>query len=260
MATTTSSRNSTSPPKRPRPKQLPFPVNLYQTAVGKKWVMALTGLGLVGFTLFHMLGNLKLYIGWVPEEEAYDLDIYGEFLRDLFVPLFPHGVLLWILRIGLIAMFALHIHSAYSLTRLNHESNEKYVSKRDWVAANFASRSMRYTGVIFLAYLLFHLADLTWGTGFIARDGWEQGAVQENLVGSLKRPIVAIIYIIGNVALAIHIFHGIWSMFQSLGWSNPNYDWMRRGLSMGLAALILVGNLSIILSVWTGAVGLEAGQ
>ncbi len=259
MATTTPSRNSTSPPMRPKPKQLPFPLSLYQTAVGKKWVMALTGLGLVGFVVFHMLGNLKVFIGWVPEEGAYDLDIYGEFLRELLVPLFPHGVLLWILRLGLITMFALHIHSAYSLTRLNSASNQPYAAKRDWIAANFASRSMRWTGVITLLYIVFHLADLTWGVGPAYSD-WEYGRVHENLVGSLVRPAAAIIYIIAVVALSIHIFHGIWSMFQSLGWSNPNYDWMRRGLSMGIAALILVGNLTIILSIWTGAVGLEAGQ
>jgi succinate dehydrogenase / fumarate reductase cytochrome b subunit len=256
VATTTPSRNSTSPPIRPKPKKLPFPLNLYQTAVGKKWVMAVTGLGLLGFVFVHMLGNLKVFLGWQEEEGAYDLDIYGEYLRELLVPLFPHGAFLWLMRIGLIVMFGLHIHAAYSLTRLNHASNQPYAAKRDWIAANFASRSMRYTGVITLLYLLFHLGDLTWGVG-PEYSGWAQGAVHENLVGSLQRPAVAIIYILANVALAIHIFHGVWSMFQSLGWSNPNYDWMRRGLSMGFAALILVGNLTIILSIWTGAVGLE---
>lgn len=258
MATTTPSRNSTSPPMRPKPKKLPFPLNLYQTAVGKKWVMAVTGLGLLGFVFAHMLGNLKLFLGWQEEEAAYDLDIYGEFLRELLVPLFPHSAFLWLMRIGLIVMFGLHIHSAYTLTRLNRASNQPYAAKRDWIAANFASRSMRYTGVITLLYVVFHLGDLTWGRG-PAYSGWEHGAVHENLVGSLQRPAIAIIYIIANVALCIHIFHGVWSMFQSLGWSNPNYDWMRRGLSMGFAALILVGNLTIILSIWTGAVGLEAG-
>lgn len=241
-------------PIRTKGRQAPFPLSLYQTAVGKKWVMALTGVALLGFVLFHMFGNIKLYLGVIEHdgEMLYDIDIYAEGLRDLLTPIFPRTWLLWLLRGGLIAAFILHIHSAYSLTRMNAVANVSYQSKRDWLAANFASRSMRYTGVIVLAYLIFHLADLTWG--WIPSTDWERGEVQANVVNSLSTPVVAIIYIVANVMLAVHIYHGVYSMFQSLGINNPNYNGVRRGLATALAIIILIGNVSFPIAVLTGII------
>ncbi len=262
MAAPTLAKNSADAPLRKKRKELPFPLNLYQTAVGKKWVMALTGIMLLGFVVFHMVGNLKMYLGEVqhlsPEGEYvtdYDINIYGEFLRDLLVPLLPRTYLLWILRVGLIGAFGLHLHSAISLSKMNLESNNRYESKRDWVAANFASRSMRWTGPIILLYLLFHLADLTWGVG-AASSEWERGEVYQNLVHSMSRPVIAIIYIVCNIALCVHIFHGAYSMFQSLGINNPVYNQLRRGFAAGLALLILVGNLSFPIAILSGIVDL----
>ncbi len=260
MAAPTMSRTvSGDKPVRSKAKDLPFPLNLYQTAVGKKWVMAITGIMLLGFVLFHMIGNLKLYIGTVEhlnhEGEYvadYDIDIYGEFLRDMLTPLLPRTYALWGLRLGLIAAFGLHIHSALTLTRMNVQSNTAYASKRDWLAANFASRTMRFTGIIVLLYLFFHLADLTWG--WMPWYDWERGEVHNNLVGSMSNPIVALVYIAANVVLAIHIFHGAWSMFQSLGINNPRYNSLRRGFAGGFALLILVGNISFPISILAGIV------
>ncbi len=253
-APTTTRPNSASRPLRDRGRQLPFPLNLYQTAVGKKWVMAVTGIMLLGFVVFHMLGNLKLYIGAVQEDGVwhYDVDIYGEWLRDLLVPLFPRTWFLWLLRFGLIGAFALHIHAMYSLTVMNQASNKVYTSKRDWLAANFASRSMRYSGILVLAYLIFHLADLTWGV--IPGYDYQRGHVQENVIGSLSNPVVAAVYIVANVLLSIHIFHGAYSMFQSLGVSNPSYNRLRRQFATALAAIILIGNVSFPIAVLTGVI------
>lgn len=253
-ANTVSGANSATRPLRPPQKRWPFPLNLYQTAVGKKWVMAVTGIMLLGFVLFHMFGNIKLYLGVIEHngEMLYDVDIYAEFLRELLVPLFPRTWFLWLLRFGLIGAFGLHIHAAYSLTRMNLQTNFAYESKRDWLAANFASRSMRYTGVIVLAYLLFHLADLTWG--WIPSTDWERGEVQANVVNSLGNPVVAIIYIVANIVLAIHIFHGVYSMFQTLGINNPRYNSLRRYAASGLAAVILIGNVSFPVAVLTGVI------
>lgn len=252
--TAVSSANSATRPIRPSKKRLPFPLSLYQTAIGKKWVMAVTGIMLLGFVVAHMAGNLKLYLGVVEHngEMIYDADVYGEFLREILVPIFPHGVFLWLLRFGLIAAFGFHIHAAYSLTRMNLVSNNPYESKRDWLAANFASRSMRYTGIIVLAYLIFHLADLTWG--WIPNTDWQYGEVQSNVVNSLSNPIVAIIYIVANILLAVHIFHGVYSMFQSLGINNPQYNQLRRGIASGLALIILIGNVSFPIAVLTGII------
>ncbi len=256
-APTMTGGRSAERPLRQKARDLPFPLNLYQTAVGKKWVMAVTGIVLLGFVVSHMIGNLKLYLGVVEHNGVleYDADAYGEALRDLLVPIMPRTVVLWLIRLVLIGAFALHIHAMYSLTRMNLAANKVYSSKRDWLAANFASRSMRYTGLLVLAYLVFHLADLTWG--ILPWYDYERGHVQENVVNSLSNPVVAIVYIVANVLLAIHIFHGAYSMFQSLGVNNPAYNQLRRGLAVVLAVVVLVGNVSFPIAVLAGIIDFD---
>jgi succinate dehydrogenase / fumarate reductase cytochrome b subunit len=229
------------PPIRRRPRQLPWPLNIYQTAVGKKYVMALTGIGLLGFVLVHMIGNLHLYEGPVQVNE------YAEALRDLGGHLVPRTLLLWVMRVGLIGAFALHIHSAYSLSLMNRKADRAYADRRDYIAANYASRTMLWTGTITLLYIFFHLADLTWG--WWLGDEYVRGDVYHNVVESMSALPIAIIYVVANCALALHIFHGTWSIFQSLGINNPKFNGLRRGIAGGLAGVILVGNLSFPLMV-----------
>src|SRR6186713_1878746 len=128
-------------------KRKPFLLDFYSTAVGKKYVMAITGIIGIGFVVTHMIGNLKVYLGVIIEgdERAYDIDIYGEFLRDLLVPILPRTYFLWGLRLLLIGAVVLHLHAAYSLTQLNRKARPvKYQSPRDYQVANFASRTMRW--------------------------------------------------------------------------------------------------------------------
>jgi len=232
-------------PVNPRRRPAPWPVAFYRSAVGKKWVMAITGIVLMGFIFGHMVGNLKMYQG------AHALNVYGETLRELLYPLLPRTLFLWIVRIGLIAAFALHIHAAASLTIMNRRANAGgYEGKRDWQAANAASRSMRLTGVVILLFLFWHLADFTWG--FVNPD-FVRGDVYRNVQASLTNAVPAAIYVIANIALGIHLFHGSWSMFQSLGLNNPRYNSWRRGFALGFAALITAGNLSFPLTVLAGA-------
>jgi succinate dehydrogenase / fumarate reductase cytochrome b subunit len=246
----TMERQSVAPvhPKSRRPA--PWPVEFYRSAVGKKWVMAVTGILLMGYVFFHMLGNLKVYLG------AEDLNHYGEWLRDLLVPFFPRTVTLWLLRIGLTAAFVFHIHAAYGLTRINREARAAggYISKRDYQAANAASRSMRWTGVVILLFLVFHLADLTWGT---VNPDFVRGDVYRNLVASFERPGVSAIYIVANLALGLHLFHGAWSMFQSLGVNNPKWNSWRRGFAVGFAAIVTVGNLTFPIAALTGIISAD---
>lgn len=248
MATTVTRGPATDPPRVP-PKvkrKAPWPVELYRSAVGKKYVMAITGIMLLGFVFGHMIGNLKMYLG--PEE----FNGYADFLRNLIVPILPRTVFLWLIRLGLIAAFALHIHAAYALTRMNHAARTtKYQSKRDYIAANYASRTMRYSGVIVGLYILFHLFDLSWtGTGY----GFHRGAVYENVAASLSRPPVAIFYIIANTALGFHLFHGTWSLFQSMGWNNPRFNRWRRNFAAAFTAIIVVPNVSFPIAVLAGVV------
>jgi succinate dehydrogenase / fumarate reductase cytochrome b subunit len=236
-------------------KKRPFILDLYSTAVGKKYVMAITGLIGIGFVITHMIGNLKLYLGVVSEangERIYDADVYGEFLRELLVPIFPRTVFLWILRIVLIAAVVLHIHAASGLTRMNHHARAvKYQSARDYQVANFASRTMRWTGTIVALFIVWHLADLTWG--FVHSDH-VVGAVYYNVSESLSRLPVALIYIVGNLALGVHLFHGTWSLFQSMGWNNPRFNSWRRYAAIGTATIVVAGNLSFPIATMAGII------
>ena len=223
-----------------------WPVEFYSSAVGKKWVMALTGIGLMGFVFAHMVGNLKMFLGRT------EFDHYAESLRTLLYPILPKTVALWGFRVGLIVMFGLHIHSAYSLTRMNHRSRPiKYQSPRDYIAASFASRTMRWTGIIIGLYLIFHLTDLTWG---LTNPDFVRGAAYDNLVASFERWPVAVIYVLANIALGIHLFHGGWSIFQSIGMNNPRYNSVRRGFAAGFAVVVAGINCIFPIAVLAGVV------
>jgi succinate dehydrogenase / fumarate reductase, cytochrome b subunit len=222
-------------------------LRFYRTAVGKKWVMAITGIALMLFVLVHLIGNIKLFLS---KEE---INLYGEALRDMPGHLLPRTWLLWTIRTGLIASFFFHIHAAYGLTVINRRARPtRYQSKRDYVAADFASRTMRWTGIIVLAFVAFHLADLTWG----AANGshFVRGDPYDNLVYSFRRPVVAIAYVIANLALGIHIYHGAWSLFQSLGVNNPRYNKARTRFAQAFAAVVVVGNVSFPIAVQLHAV------
>ena len=234
------------PIRRRRPKGN-WLTEFYGSAVGKKYVMAITGIVLLGYVFAHMLGNLHLYEG------AHRINEYGEGLRDLGEPIVGRTQLMWVLRVGLVTAFVFHIHSAAGLTRINQKARAAggYLQDRDWIAANFASRTMRWTGVIILLYLVFHLFDLTWGQ---ANPDFVRGDVYGNLVASFERVPVAAVYVVANLALGLHIYHGAWSMFQSLGINHPRFNHLRRWFATGFALLITLGNVSFPIMVQLGVV------
>lgn len=224
-------------------------LDFYGSAIGKKAVMAVTGIMLLGFVLAHMLGNLHMY------QDAEHMNHYGEYLRTIGEPILPHTGFLWILRSVLILAFALHIHAAVTLTLLNRQSRQVgYKGGRTYLAADYAARTMRWSGIIVGLYLIFHLMDLTWGTSGATADGFTRGQPYENLVRSFQREPVAVVYIVANLLLGLHIYHGAWSLFQSLGWANPRFNHWRRGFAIGLAAIIVIGNVSFPVAVMTGIV------
>lgn len=236
-------------------KRKPFLIDLYATAVGKKYVMAITGVGLLGFVFFHMVGNLKMYMG------QSDLNQYAHFLEKLLYPILPEKAMLWIFRAGLLGMAVLHLHAAYSLTVLNKQARPvKYQSERDYQVASFASRTMRYSGIIVLLFLVWHLLDLTFGAGAInsyvgTKDAEGLKDVYGSVVFSLQRVPVAGLYVLANIALGTHLFHGVWSLFQSLGWNNPRFNKWRRAVATSFATIIVVGNVSFPIAVLAGVVG-----
>ena len=239
------------------PKKRPFLVDLYSTAVGKKYAMAISGIAMMGFVLFHMIGNLKMYQG------RDDLNNYAHFLQTLLYPLAPKGAVLWILRSGLIAMLLLHVHAAWSLTVLNRRARPvRYQSARDYQIATFASRTMRLSGLVVAAFLVWHLADLTFGTvndhvGTMVDSGHGEQVkdVYGSVVASFERTPVAIFYIAANLLLGLHLFHGAWSLFQSIGWNNPRFNRWRRSFAAGFAGVVVLGNVSFPVAVMAGIVG-----
>ncbi|MGI9665774.1 MAG: succinate dehydrogenase cytochrome b subunit [Acidimicrobiia bacterium] len=227
----------------------------FSSSIGLKWLMALTGIGLLLYVFAHLVGNLKVFLGANALGE-YEIDLYGEALRNLGGDLVPHGSILWLMRLGLIAAFVIHIGASAILTRRNWEARgwDRYDHQRSYAAANYASRTMRWGGIIILLFVLFHIADLTLGW---TNPEFEHGEVYHNIVTSLTRTPVAILYLVAQFALAFHIYHGGWSLFQSLGWANPKYNGWRRGFAAGFAALIFIGNVAIVLAVWSGAVSMS---
>ena len=128
---------------------------------------------------------------------------------------------------------------------------DRYQSARDYEVANFASRTMRWTGIIVVLFVLWHLADLTWGW---ANPDFVRGEVYRNLDASLSRIPVAILYIVANIALGIHLFHGTWSLFQSMGWNNPRFNQWRKAIAAGVATVIVVGNVSFPIMTLAGVI------
>jgi len=231
MATVVTPDTASGPARR-----RPWPIEFYRSAVGKKWVMAVTGLIGMGFVIAHLIGNLKLYLS---REE---IDLYGEALRNFPKDLLPRTVFLWTLRAVLFVALVLHVHCAYALTRMNQKARPVgYQSKRDYSVANYASRTMRWSGVIVLLFIFFHLLDLTWGGGGA---DFVRGDPYNNAIRSMERPLVAAVYIIANLALGLHLYHGAWSLFQSLGINNPRINVARRRFAQGFAAIIVIGNCS----------------
>jgi succinate dehydrogenase / fumarate reductase cytochrome b subunit len=208
--------------------------------------MAITGIAIMGFVFAHMVGNLHLYEG--PRQ----VNMYGESLRELGGHLAPRTFVLWLMRVGLAGAVLLHLHAALTLTILNRTARpDRYEAPRDWIAANFASRTMRWTGIIVLFYLLFHLADLTGGrTG----NDFIRGDVYHNVVTSFSRPAVAGLYVVANLALGVHLFHGAWSLFQSLGINNPRYNAARKLFAVGFAAAVVIPNVAFPIMVQAGVV------
>jgi succinate dehydrogenase / fumarate reductase, cytochrome b subunit len=225
----------------------PFLIELYGSALGKKYVMAITGIIGLGYVFAHMVGNLKVYTG------AEDFNKYADFLRSgLLVPIVPETIALNLMRTVLVLALIGHVVAAYQLTVMNKKARpERYQARREYVAADFAARTMRWTGVLVLLFLAYHLADLTWGWVNPAESG---ATPYEKLVASFQVPAVAIFYLVANVALGVHLYHGVWSLFQSMGWNNRRFNHWRRILAVAFTLVVVVGNLSFPIAVQLGIV------
>ncbi|MEA2463112.1 MAG: succinate dehydrogenase / fumarate reductase, cytochrome b subunit [Acidobacteriota bacterium] len=219
--------------------------NFYRSSIGKKAVMALTGLVLFGWIFLHMVGNLKLYLGAVHMNE------YAHFLRAMGAPAVPESGVLWAMRLLLLVCVIFHIHAAYALTRMAAAARPVAYRDRQYVKATYASRTMRWGGVILLLFIVYHLLHLTTGQ---AHHDFVKDDAYHNVTTGLRIWWVAAIYIIANLALGLHLYHGVWAMFGSLGLINPRIEAVRRVFATAFAVLITAGNISFPLAVLTGIV------
>jgi succinate dehydrogenase / fumarate reductase, cytochrome b subunit len=213
-------------------------VGFFASSIGKKVVMAVTGLALFGFVIVHMLGNLQVYLG--PEA----LNHYAEALRNL-------GPLLWAFRAGLLLAVILHIWAAWSLTRMNREARPRGYRERANRASTYASRTMRWSGVTLLLFIVYHLLHFTFGPRSV-HPQFVPGDVYHNFITGFQNPLVSAFYILAMLALGLHLYHGTWSMLQTVGLSHPRYNGLRQAVAAAVTVMIVAGNLSFPVAVLAG--------
>jgi succinate dehydrogenase / fumarate reductase cytochrome b subunit len=216
---------------------------LYSTTVGKKFAMAITGAILFGFVVVHMWGNLKAF--WGPEK----INHYAEELRTLGAPFFGYGQALWVLRIVLLICVGVHILAATQLTLRSWAARPVAYKNPPHLELSYASRTMRWGGVIIALYVVYHLMQFTWGN---LLPGFVPGDVYANLIRGFSSIPVVIVYLVALVALMLHLYHGLWSALQTVGVSHPQYDRLLHGLAAVVAVLLFVGFAVVPLSVITG--------
>lgn len=219
---------------------------MWQTVIGKKIVMAVTGFVLIGFVLGHVFGNLKIFLG------AETINAYSRFLREVGQPELEYGQLLWIVRIVLLVCVVLHIVAAYQLNRLSASARPVGYGQKKNVKTTYSAVLMGWGGVVLLAFVIFHLLHLTGGVvGFHAGE-FHHLQVYQNVVAAFHNIPVAIFYIVAMAALGFHLDHGIWSMLQTLGFvTRKNTKWLR-ALSRVIAILVFLGFISVPVSVLAG--------
>ncbi len=211
---------------------------LYSSTLGKKILMAVTGIILFGFVVGHMIGNLQLYLG------AETLNHYAELLQS-------NKPFLWTFRLVLLFCVSVHVMAAVQLWLRNRRSRPVKYRVFNPPEVDYAARTMVWSGPIILAFILYHLGDFTIGC---THHDFVRGDVYHNVVSSFQVWWVAAIYILANLMLAIHLYHGLWSLFQTFGLDHPRFGGVRRWIAIAFALLIGAGNISMPLAVLTGVV------
>jgi succinate dehydrogenase / fumarate reductase cytochrome b subunit len=221
-------------------------LTLYRSTIGKKIIMAITGLVLVGFVIAHMLGNLQAFLG--PAK----LNSYAAFLKST-------TELLWLERITVFVAVVVHAVMAWQLTQLKRAARPIGYEKRDPQVSTLASRTMRWGGVVLLAFIVFHILHFTTGTvfPFASRPDARYPAFSEtdvygNVVSAFRAPWVVAVYVVSMLFLLLHLFHGAWSSVRTLGLSKSSSDPLHRRVSTVIAVVVWLGFIALPLGVFFG--------
>jgi succinate dehydrogenase / fumarate reductase cytochrome b subunit len=218
----------------------------WHTMIGKKVVMAVTGIVFIGFVIGHVFGNLKIFEG--PDQ----INAYSRFLREVGMPELGYGQLLWLVRIVLLVSVTLHITAAVQLTRMSQAARPiGYATKRD-IETSWAARTMRWGGVLLIAFIVFHLLHLTGGVVGFGAGQFKHLAVYQNVVAAFAVWPVTVFYIVAMGALCLHLSHGIWSMLQTLGWNTARNEATLKTVSRVIAIVVFIGFTSVPVAVITG--------
>lgn len=208
----------------------------WDSTLGKKIVMAVTGAIGVGYLIGHVTGNLLVFRGQAK------IDAYAAFLKS-------NPGLLWSARAILLLAVILHIIAALQLTRMSQKSRPIAYKRWRAVGSDFASRTMRWTGALVGIFIVFHLLHFTIGT---IHPDFHEGEVYHNITTGFRVWYVSAFYIVAMLALLAHLYHGAWSMFQSLGLNHPKYNRLVRALATIVTAVVVVGFISIPVAVLLG--------
>ena len=218
--------------------------NYLRSSIGMKQLMGVTGLALVGFLLVHMLGNLQLFLG-------------QQTFNEYPVKLRSFGALLWIARVGLIALFATHVIAGLRLWQLNSQARPvKYQVYKPRKASTYG-RYMGMLGLVILAYLIYHLMHFTFGIVDAGNSALEHNGLHDlysYVVRGFKNLPIAVSYLVANAVLCLHLLHGLPSLFQSVGLRHPKHNSMIEKASLGIVTILFVGNTAIVLAVLLGVI------
>ncbi len=230
--------------------------NIFSSSIGKKFIMAITGMLLFLFVVLHLIGNLQVFLG--PEE----INRYGDFLQT-------NKELLWPARIGLLIIVGLHIWSAIKLSAENKAARPQPYAQHEVVAASYASRTMLMSGLIILAFIIYHLLHFTVQVPQInlvdtdfrgMHDVKDRHDVYAMMIIGFRNPLVCLFYIVAQFLLFMHLGHGLGAMFQSLGWKSPAYTALITKFAKVASWLVFLGYISIPISIFIGLIGKEIAR
>jgi succinate dehydrogenase / fumarate reductase cytochrome b subunit len=223
-------------------------LTLYRSTIGKKVIMAVTGLMLVGFVIAHMAGNLQMFIG--PAK----MNGYAAFLKST-------GELLWVARLGLLAATILHVLMAWQLSRIKANARPVDYTRRDPQVSTVASRTMRWGGVLLLVFIVFHILHMTTGTVLPMAShpdamypAFSETNVYGNVISAFRNPLVSAFYVVAMLFLMLHLFHGAWSSVRTLGLTKPSRHPLHRPVATVVALVVWFGFTAIPVAVLLGAI------
>ena len=211
----------------------------WDSTVGKKVVMAVTGIGGIGFVVAHMAGNLQMFAPTAPAQAMHD---YAVGLRKL-------GPLLWAMRVGLVVMVILHVIAATQLTLRSRAARPVPYGRREPHVSTWGARTMRIGGAVLVAFIVFHLADMTFGVGnprFVHLDPYN------NLRIGFERWWSVGFYLVASVLLGLHLYHGVWASWRTLGLRRPSDRPLHRNVAIALAVIVALGFAAVPIAAALG--------